>query len=76
MEQPLKTTSRKKFLLWGTAVLSSLAVIKFISGKEKKKTERVKMLAQDGTLVEVDIAALSANKKKITNKELQNWIKK
>ena len=76
MEQQQKTTSRKKFLLWGAAALSSLAVIKFISGNQKKKTERVKMLAQDGTLVEVDIAVLSDKKKRITNKELQNWIKK
>jgi len=71
------TSSRKKFLLWGAAALSSVALLKWLPGGKKSKPEKTKMLTQDGTLVEVDMAALSAsNKKKITNKELQNWIKK
>ena len=76
MDQKIKTPSRKKFLLWGATILSSVTVLKFISGGKKKKSETVKMLTQDGKLVEVDIAALSAKKKKITNTELQNWIEK
>jgi hypothetical protein len=32
------------------------------------------MLTREGKLVEVEIAALLPKKKKITNKELQNWI--
>lgn len=40
---------------------------------EKKKT--VKMLTQDGKLVEVD-ASLISSKRRISNTELRNWIKK
>ena len=76
MDQNIKTSSRKKFLIWGASILSSVTILKFISVDKKKKSETVKMLTQDGKLVEVDIAALSSKKKKITNKELQNWIRK
>ena len=76
MEQNVKTSSRKKFLIWGASVLSSVTIFKFIGTDKKKKSETVKMLTQDGKLVEVEIAALPSKKTKITNKELQNWIAK
>lgn len=77
MQESEKFQSRKKFILWGAATLSSISVLKFFKvPKKKKKTETVKMLTQDGKLVEVNISALPPKKKKITNKELQNWIKK
>ena len=76
MDQNQSAPSRKKFLLWGAAILSSLTVFKFISGDKKEKSETVKMLTKYGKLVEVAIAALPSKKKKITNKELQNWIGK
>jgi hypothetical protein len=44
--------------------------------KVAPKKQVVKMLTEDGRLVEVDGALLSASRKKITNSELQNWIKK
>jgi len=34
------------------------------------------MLTQDGRLVEIDEALLTASRKKVTDIELQNWIKK
>ena len=77
MEQLQKTSTRKKFLLWGATVLSSLTVLKFISGSKKKKTETVKMLTQDGKLVEVDAEKLFGGKrKKITDEQLKNWVNK
>ncbi len=36
----------------------------------------MKMLTQDGRLVEVDIAKLNGAKEKISNKQLQDWVKK
>ena len=76
MDQNIKTSSRKKFLIWGASILSSVTILKFISVDKKKKSETVKMLTQDGKLVEVEVSALPSKKKKITNKELQNWIGK
>ncbi len=76
MDQLKKVPSRKRFLLWGATLLSSITVLKFFSGNPPKKNDTVKMLTQDGKLVEVDIALLPKKKKKISNKELQNWIRK
>ena len=84
MQQEDKTSTRKKFLLWGAAVLSSMTVFKFMSGSKKtnhlasiEKKETVKMLTRDGTLVEVDVEKLyCGKKKKITDEQLKNWVSK
>lgn len=77
MEQPKRPESRKKFLLWGAAILSALTVLKFIPANKQKKKNTVKMLAQDGRLVEVDADKLYCGKrKKITDEQLKNWVSK
>ena len=70
-----KNQSRRKFISWGVASAALLTAVKFIL-PSKKKPETVKMLTQDGKLVEVAIASLPPQKKKVTNDELKNWIKK
>ena len=70
-----KNQSRRKFIAWGVASAALFSAIKFLR-PSPQKTETVKMLTQDGKLVEIDMAALPSQKKRITNKELQNWIKK
>jgi hypothetical protein len=79
MQQLNKTSSRKKFLLWGSAILSSLTVLNLLGGQKKKKDETVtvKMLGQDGKLVEVDVEKLACGKrKKISDQQLKNWVVK
>jgi hypothetical protein len=91
MKQPTTPTSmkqsttptRKKFLLWSAAIFSSITVLKFFTGSKKpklsgdgNKTGTVKMLTQDGRLVEIDKNMLASSGKKVTDKELQGWIKK
>ncbi len=77
MEQNQKTPSRKKFLLWGAAVLSSVTLLKFIPTNKEKKRETVKMLGQDGKLVEVDAEKLFFSKgNKINDEQLKNWVSK
>jgi hypothetical protein len=77
MEQNNKISSRKKFLLWGAAALSSFALLKNIpSGKDEKK-ETVKMLTQDGTLVEIEVDKMYTSKREmISDKQLKNWVTK
>ena len=82
-----KTTSRRKFL-WLFSILSAFAAVASSSslhflgkihsnfGKPGNKKRTVKMLTQDGRLVEVDESLLTVNRKKVTNAELQQWIKK
>ena len=78
MEQKTKISSRKKFLLWSAAVLSSFTLLKFIPGSsEPEKKETVKMLTQDGKLVEVDISKrIYGERKKINDEQLKNWVAK
>ena len=70
-----KKQNRRKFITWGVASAAAIAAINFFK-PAPPKTKTVKMLTQEGKLVEVDIAAIPETKKKITNGELQNWIKK
>lgn len=70
--------SRKKFLLWTATILGSVTIFKFFSWKkEHAEPKTVKMLTQDGKLVEVDSKLLAQHSgNKISNTELQQWIKK
>lgn len=76
MQQPTNTPNRKKILWWGAAVLASFTALKFF-GRNKKEPQRpvVKMLTEDGRLVEVNKDVLIGGNK-ITNEELQQWVKK
>jgi hypothetical protein len=75
MEQLPKTSTRKKFLLWTATVLSSFTLLKFIPRNKPKETETIKMLTQDGKLVEVDVTKLGcAKRKKISDDELKTWV--
>ncbi len=57
--------------------LSSLTKKKnVISCSPETSVQKVKMLTQDGILVEVDMSKVKGSKQKITNKELQSWVKK
>ncbi len=77
MQEPQEFPSRKKFLLAGVAAFcSALAVRLGIRGSRKAEAgETVKMLTEDGQLVEVNKTMLASRGKKITNGELQKWIK-
>ncbi|MDB5031630.1 hypothetical protein [Mucilaginibacter sp.] len=72
--------TRRKFV-WGIGTLSAFAAITaafklpFFS-KKKAKNKTVKMLTEDGRLVEINASLITTGKKKVTNRELQNWIKK
>ncbi len=79
MKEENKTSTRKKFVLGGIAILTSLSAFKFWLPKAKKEDEKkdtVKMLTQDGRLVEIDKALLTSNSKKITDEDLKTWVKK
>jgi len=77
MKQRNNAPSRKTFLWWGTAALASIAAFRFLPFQQKKKKqgETVKMLTQDGRLVEIDKKLIASGSKKITPGELQQWIK-
>jgi hypothetical protein len=80
-------SSRRKFV-WGLGVLSVFAAVAaairfpfsskkdIIACKPESNRKTIKMLTEDGRLVEIDESLLTANRKKVSNDELQNWIKK
>lgn len=78
MEQNQKSSSRKKFLVWGAAALSSFTVFGLFSGsKKEEKKETLKMLTQDGKLVEIDADKIyGSRREKVTDEQLKNWINK
>ena len=76
MQQEDHKVSRRKLVGW-LGVVSLFAMIGGAFRQSKnRKSKTVKMLTQDGRLVEVDATLLAANTKKISDKELQNWVKK
>ena len=80
MQDIEKINSRKKFLLWSAAAISSVTALKFLAGKkqenDKSESNTIKMLTQDGTLVEINKDLVIHSARKITDKELQEWVKK
>lgn len=66
-------TTRKKFLYAGLAVVSFLGIGKWFT--KKKKAQTVKMLSEDGQLVEVDISHIRKTGVKVDNKAIHTWIK-
>jgi hypothetical protein len=71
-----KKVTRRKLLGWlGVLSMFTVAGAAFKPWKNKKP-KTVKMLTQDGQLVEIDASLIAANRKKISDKELQSWVKK
>ena len=73
--------SRRK-LIAGLGVLSLFPIAKLATAFKKKEViacapevKTVKFLTQNGTLVEVDVTKINGDKEKISNKQLQSWVK-
>ncbi len=83
MEKNKNTVSRKKILVWGAAALASLSVFPFLTVRALKKKETaekeeetIKMLTEDGKLVEIDKKLMFPTGTKISHDELLTWVKK
>ncbi len=80
-----KDSSARRKLIAGLWALSLFPILKFgwfnkkkevISCAPEKNSKTIKFLTQDGTLVEVDASRINMGKEKISNKQLQSWVKK
>lgn len=79
LHQKKEDSSRKKFIVWTVGILGSLSVLKFMKRKPvEPTTNTIKMLAQDGTLVEVDASNLlyCGRKKKASDDDVKTWVTK
>lgn len=73
-----KKHSRKKFISLGITSAALLTAFRFLVPEKKKKEEKtVKMLTQDGKLVEVSAEKfLASSSKKINDDQLKSWVSK
>ena len=81
---PAEKNTRMK-LIMGLGILSLFPLLKFSLFSKKNKAiscspaaqeGTVRMLTQDGKLVDVDVSKLSSTRKKVSDKELLAWVKK
>jgi len=70
--------SRRGFVGWTLGTLGLFGILKFLPGNKQKPkpSATVKMLGQDGKLVEVDASLLHRKKTKISDEEVLTWVKK
>lgn len=66
--------SRRKFIAAGTVAIGGLAILKKIWPVKKQVSETTKLLARDGTLVELPLSKLPKKKTAITKERLASWI--
>ena len=81
---PVVKNNRLKLIL-GLGVLSLLPLLKFSLFSKKSKAiscspaaqeGTVRMLTQDGKLVDVEVSKLGSARQKVSDKELLAWVKK
>ena len=72
MKEQNKT--RRSFLLKTIGASAALAIAGWFGFSRKKKTETIKMLTQDGRLVEIDKNLVRPSGKKIKDEEIHTWV--
>lgn len=73
MSTEKKNATRKKFILGGIGIMAFFTGFRFFASKKKVKT--IKMLSEDGRLVEVDADLITKTGIRISDKEIHSWIK-
>jgi hypothetical protein len=77
MESSKKDLSRKKFIGWTIGIASVLTLPAFLRPPKKRSpSQTVKMLTQDGKLVEIDVSNIPDKKKKVSAADIHSWIRK
>jgi hypothetical protein len=70
-----KHQDRRKIVYWVAGALSVIMFWKLIP-RQEKKPKLVKMLTEDGQLVEVDLKHISGQRKKLKADEFHSWVKR
>jgi hypothetical protein len=83
MENQQKTTTRKKALYLVATLLSSVGLYKLLGVAKQsdviacgKPEETMRVLTQDGRLVEIDKRFITSPKRKAEKEEVQTWVHK
>jgi hypothetical protein len=76
MQTEENKVSRRKLVGWlGIVSVFAMAGSALRPWKKAKPQKTVRMLTEDGQLVEVDAKLLATNRRRISDKELQSWVK-
>ena len=67
---------RRKIIYWVAGALSAVMFWRYLPKKSEEKEEPVKMLTEDGRLVEVDLKHLKGERKKLKPDEFHSWVKR
>ncbi|MEQ1553939.1 MAG: hypothetical protein ABL929_07170 [Ferruginibacter sp.] len=73
MNKIIESTTRKKFLQKIAAALAFIGVIKYFIPTKNKRLTTIKLLSQDGKLVEVDIVNIKKEGNKISDLQIHDW---
>ena len=69
-----QTKTRRSFILKTIGVSAVVAITGWFGFNRKKKSETVKMLTQDGRLVEIDKDLIKSSGHKIKDKDIHSWV--
>lgn len=85
-QEPVSSEQKtRRTILLGVSLLSLFSFVKlgFFSKKRNviscappEDVKTMKYLTQDGLLVEVDVSKITALQQKVSDKDLQQWVKK
>ena len=67
-------STRRKFFFWGLGIFTSITALRFILPR-KKKGRTIKLLSEDGKLVEVDADLIKKTGVKVEPKNIPAWVK-
>ncbi|HMJ48869.1 MAG TPA: hypothetical protein VK498_16165 [Ferruginibacter sp.] len=77
MDKEKTIQSRKRFIGAGITAAALFTAFRFFIPEKKKENKTVKMLTQDGVLVEVDMEKLTGSRRQqITDNQLKTWVNK
>jgi hypothetical protein len=79
MSEKSKIQSRKRFIGFGLAAAAVIGTFRLFKPLAKKevKPKTIRLLSQDGTLVEVDnLQVLCMKREKVSDDELKQWVHK
>ena len=84
LETTTKTDNSRRKLIKGMGLLTLIPLFNFSFFRRKvdviscapEKSGTMRMLTEDGKLVEVDISRINSTKQKASSQEVMGWIKK
>ena len=76
MQPSRNKLSRKSFIIFGVSVSALFGIPAFLRHRQQASVKTVKMLTEDGKLVEIDATLLPSKKQKLALNDIRTWVHK